>query len=226
MKKKIALLLITCTIINFFYSISTVKAYSSNRNKYIILIDMTELRLDLYSQDGTKIIKTYPVAGGKTETPSPIGTWKIVSKALDWGGGFGTRWMGLNVPWGKYGIHGTNKPLTIGGPDSQGCIRMFNNDVEDLYRRVNVGTTVVIYGGPCGLFYNSFRVIIPGYRGTDVYEIQEALKERGYYPGNIDGIYGVEMQKWVLKFRKDNKLKLTYNIDREFYDAIDFKAFE
>lgn len=226
MTKKLTLLLITCIIMNFLYSMAPVKAYSADNSKYIILVDMTELRLYLYNQEIAKIIKTYPIAGGKPETPSPIGTWKIISKSSDWGGGFGTRWMALNIPWGKYGIHGTNKPLTIGGPDSQGCIRMFNNDVEDLYKRVKVETIVIIYGGPCGLQYNAFRVIVPGYRGADVYEIQKKLKEKGYFPGNIDGIYGVEMQKWVLKFRKDNNLKLTYNIDREFYNALDIKAFE
>ncbi|TIT48544.1 MAG: L,D-transpeptidase [Mesorhizobium sp.] len=43
-----------------------------------------------------------------------------------------------------YRIHGTNQPWTIGGAVSSGCIRMRNEDVVDLYERVNVGTTVVV----------------------------------------------------------------------------------
>jgi lipoprotein-anchoring transpeptidase ErfK/SrfK len=43
-----------------------------------------------------------------------------------------------------YRIHGTNQPWTIGGSVSSGCIRMRNEDVTDLYERVNVGTTVVV----------------------------------------------------------------------------------
>ncbi|GGF76639.1 hypothetical protein GCM10007301_40660 [Azorhizobium oxalatiphilum] len=43
-----------------------------------------------------------------------------------------------------YRIHGTNEPQTIGKFVSSGCFRMLNNDVEDLYARVNVGTRVVI----------------------------------------------------------------------------------
>lgn len=43
-----------------------------------------------------------------------------------------------------YRIHGTNAPWTIGGAESSGCIRMVNEDVEDLYNRVKVGTTVVV----------------------------------------------------------------------------------
>jgi lipoprotein-anchoring transpeptidase ErfK/SrfK len=42
-----------------------------------------------------------------------------------------------------YRIHGTNQPSTIGGQVSSGCIRMVNDDVVDLYGRVNVGTKVV-----------------------------------------------------------------------------------
>ena len=43
-----------------------------------------------------------------------------------------------------YRIHGTNQPSTIGGRVSSGCIRMLNDDVVDLYNRVNVGTKVVV----------------------------------------------------------------------------------
>jgi lipoprotein-anchoring transpeptidase ErfK/SrfK len=46
-----------------------------------------------------------------------------------------------------YRIHGTNQPSTIGKFVSSGCIRMLNEDVEDLYRRVNVGTRVVVLPG-------------------------------------------------------------------------------
>jgi len=43
-----------------------------------------------------------------------------------------------------YRIHGTNDPSTIGKRVSSGCIRLVNDDVEDLYARVNVGTKVVV----------------------------------------------------------------------------------
>jgi lipoprotein-anchoring transpeptidase ErfK/SrfK len=43
-----------------------------------------------------------------------------------------------------YRIHGTNSPSTIGGRVSSGCIRLTNEDVTDLYSRVNVGTKVVV----------------------------------------------------------------------------------
>ena len=43
-----------------------------------------------------------------------------------------------------YRIHGTDAPWTIGQPVSKGCIRMFNQDVLDLYGKINVGTKVVV----------------------------------------------------------------------------------
>ena len=43
-----------------------------------------------------------------------------------------------------YRIHGTNDPSTIGGRVSSGCIRLTNEDVTDLYSRVNIGTKVVV----------------------------------------------------------------------------------
>jgi lipoprotein-anchoring transpeptidase ErfK/SrfK len=46
-----------------------------------------------------------------------------------------------------YRIHGTNQPSTIGTFVSSGCIRLVNDDVEDLYSRVNVGTRVVVWPG-------------------------------------------------------------------------------
>jgi lipoprotein-anchoring transpeptidase ErfK/SrfK len=46
-----------------------------------------------------------------------------------------------------YRIHGTNQPSTIGQTVSSGCIRLLNEDIEDLYRRVQVGTRVVVLPG-------------------------------------------------------------------------------
>jgi lipoprotein-anchoring transpeptidase ErfK/SrfK len=43
-----------------------------------------------------------------------------------------------------YRIHGTNAPHTIGQRVSSGCIRLTNEDVQDLYERVKVGTKVVV----------------------------------------------------------------------------------
>ena len=50
----------------------------------------------------------------------------------------------MSLAGGEYAIHGTNDPSSIGHFVSYGCIRMFNEDVKDLYDRVSVGTRVVV----------------------------------------------------------------------------------
>jgi lipoprotein-anchoring transpeptidase ErfK/SrfK len=50
----------------------------------------------------------------------------------------------LTLAGGEYAIHGTNRPGSVGGFVSYGCIRMLNSDILDLFDRVAVGTTVVV----------------------------------------------------------------------------------
>ncbi|KXG77385.1 L,D-transpeptidase [Thermotalea metallivorans] len=66
-----------------------------------IFIDINAKRLELIHLDDHRVIKRYPIASGKKDTPSPIGNWTIIGKAR-WGEGFGTRWLGLDVPWGTF----------------------------------------------------------------------------------------------------------------------------
>ena len=85
--------------------------------------------------------------------------------------------MGLNVPWGKFGIHGTLDPYSVGWASSHGCIRMNNDDVAELYKIVPIGTKVIIRNGPYGDFGTGFRDLKSGMYGADVMEIQKRLKE-------------------------------------------------
>lgn len=148
--------------------------------EYEILVDVEDSILYLIQDN--KIIKTYKCSGGKWLTPSPIGTWKITQKGT-WGEGFGGRWMGLNVPWGKFGIHGTLDPYSVGWASSHGCIRMNNDDVAELYSIVPVGTKVVIVNGVYGDFGTGFRDLKSGMYGSDVMQVQKKLKELGFFTG-------------------------------------------
>lgn len=184
-----------------------------------ILIEIDKKILYLIDMDTNRIVKQYVVATGKPETPTPLGTFKIVEKAA-WGGGFGSRWMGLNVPWGKYGIHGTNKPGSIGYNASEGCIRMRNKDVEELFSMVHHETSVTLLNGDYGPFRYGFRVLRPDDRGADVVEVQKRLKLKGYYEGSIDGIYGEGMKKALINFLKDNNMPITDRIDNDIYEKL------
>lgn len=200
------------------YPVKAEPEVNSNENT-AILVDLTEERLYLINKDKNIIVKKYSIASGKMETPSPIGTWKVIYMSK-WSGGFGTRWIGLNVPWGIFGIHGTNKPGSIGSEASHGCIRMLNRDIEDLYEYVKPDMIVAIYAGPYGPFEKGLVTLRPGDRGSDVLEVQRKMKEKGYYPGNIDGIYGEGMKSYVMKFKKDNNLEDSHDINYEFYKKI------
>lgn len=112
------------------------------RQQYSITINLNEKYLYLIREG--KIFKSYRVAIGKPSSPTPKGTFKIINVAVNPGGPFGVRWLGLDAPNGDYGIHGTNDPSSIGKEISNGCIRMQNRDILDLVRYVWVGTVVRI----------------------------------------------------------------------------------
>jgi lipoprotein-anchoring transpeptidase ErfK/SrfK len=50
----------------------------------------------------------------------------------------------LTLTGGEYAIHGTNRPNSVGRFTSYGCFRMYNEDIVDLYERVQVGTPVIV----------------------------------------------------------------------------------
>jgi lipoprotein-anchoring transpeptidase ErfK/SrfK len=50
----------------------------------------------------------------------------------------------MTLAGGEYAIHGTNRPNSVGGYVSYGCVRMYNQDISDLFNRVEVGTPVIV----------------------------------------------------------------------------------
>jgi lipoprotein-anchoring transpeptidase ErfK/SrfK len=122
--------------------------------KFSIAVDKSQNILTLKA-DGN-IFKTYRVSTGK-DSSTPVGNFKIITKIIDppWYPSkgkmipsgdpknvLGSRWMGITRP--SYGIHGTIDPASIGKSVTEGCVRMKNQDVEELYSIVPEGTEVVI----------------------------------------------------------------------------------
>ena len=130
-----------------------------------IVVHVDTNRLDLY--EGFEVTHTWDVATAKPGWTTPVGEWSLYQKAenptwhnpaLDsWGadlpavvpGGpgnpMGTRALYITAP-GLIRIHGTTSPDSIGRYASHGCIRMHNEQVEELYDLVPVGTKVIIMG--------------------------------------------------------------------------------
>lgn len=112
-----------------------------NTIPYKIEISTDNRWLRLYKNDVLQ--KQYPIAVGRMLHNTPIGNFIIINKAPNPGGPFGTMWMSLSKE--HYGIHGTNDPSSIGHAVSHGCIRMHNQDVEELASIIPIGTSVVIH---------------------------------------------------------------------------------
>lgn len=183
-----------------------------------IVIDLWKRELVLY--EGNHVIKQYPVAEGREQYPSPIGEWTVTYKSRNWGGGFGTRWLGLDVPWGIYGIHGTNAPHSIGSEASHGCFRMFNKHIEELFDLVLQGTKVTVEGPLPGRDEWSLKTLVRGSRGSDVLLVQNRLRAAGYYNGPSDGIFGYGLESAVKNWQKDMKWEVTAQIKLREYKEL------
>lgn len=128
----------------------------------IVTVDKRTFTLRLFV--GLRRVSSYRIAHGQPAYPTPSGQFRIRSKQVNpdwyvpnapWAGELGgsvvaggspqnplrARWMGLA---GGIGIHGTSEEGSIGSRASHGCVRMRVRDVVRLYRRVRVGTPVVI----------------------------------------------------------------------------------
>jgi lipoprotein-anchoring transpeptidase ErfK/SrfK len=120
---------------------------------FSVVVDKSQNILILKADE--EIIKTYVVSTGVNNS-TPDGTFKIVNKLTNptWfkAGAIvpsgspenvlGTRWLGFDLA--GYGIHGTTDPQSLGKQVTQGCVRMANSDVEELYVIVPEGTEVTI----------------------------------------------------------------------------------
>ena len=173
---------------------------AASARRPLIWIDLDLKRLTLYENGAEAAV--YPIASGTAQTPSPVGVFRISGRFATELSGFGTRFLGLSVPWGSYGIHGTNKPGSIGQNASHGCIRLRVKDAEALYRAVPNGVSVVLDGGPYGPMNAGYRVLREGDRGADVFQLQLRLIQRGFLFGWPDGVFGPNTGKAVAAARR------------------------
>ncbi len=89
----VGILLVLVILLSFYKPTKQTSIQTNTENpKYKILVDVEESKLYLFQDN--ELIKTYRCSGGKWSTPSPIGTWTIISKAK-WGEGFGRKLDGI-----------------------------------------------------------------------------------------------------------------------------------
>ncbi|MBD1380119.1 L,D-transpeptidase family protein [Metabacillus arenae] len=224
----------------FFFGAGMTKA--SAGGKQLIIINKAKNELAYY--EGSSLKSVFKVATGRKPSYTPEGRFKIVNKIVNRpyykkkirGGDprnpLGNRWLGINArgTWGTtYAIHGNNNPSSIGKYVSDGCIRMFDHEVEWLFSKVKVNTPVIITTSNKSFqsiaYSNGYKVngsnkqvskpavttgtmLKKGHRGSEVKELQRLLTNKGYSTKGIDGIYGSNTDKAVRKFQKDRKLKV------------------
>lgn len=129
---------------------------------YEMILNIPAKTLILFSNG--QPMKEYPVGVGKALTPTPLGEFKVVrriqnpawvnpyrqSKVIAPGetNPIGQYWLGfaLNKKSQEYGFHGTTDLNSVGKASTHGCIRMYPEDIKELFNIVKVGTPVhVIY---------------------------------------------------------------------------------
>ncbi len=139
-----------------------------------LVLNLPEYRI-YYYVDGTdgQRVTTYPASIGRQDWETPLGRTQVVAKAKNpaWyppasiraeheadgdplpnvvppgpDNPLGTRALRLGIP--GYLIHGTNKPAGVGMRVTHGCLRLFPEDIEQLYEQVRVGTPVQIVNQP------------------------------------------------------------------------------
>lgn len=196
----------------------------AQQKEKIIWVELDSMRLMLY-ENGRETLR-FPIAAGARSSPTPVGIFRINRRFITELSGFGTRFLGLNVPYGDFGIHGTNRPTSIGGHFSHGCIRMYIQDAEKLYARAPVGTRVVIDGGAYGTFTTGLRSLSPGDRGSDVLQVQLKLIAHGFLSGWPDGVYGENTKQAVIAARKHFGLPAGHQVDWNLYSCLGIIQFE
>jgi len=162
-----------------------------------IIINLAELRLYYYPYQDAKFLFTFPIGIGDEGSETPLGTFTIIQKRVNpiWyvpksiqderpdmpaqvpagpDNPLGTHALRLSI--GSYLIHGTNKPWGVGRRVSHGCIRLYPEDIPELYRLVPKGTKVIILRQPVKIGLKGGRIYLEVHRGEDVDYYQEAMK--------------------------------------------------
>ena len=143
-----------------------------------IVVNLPEHRLYYYpkpKKGEPAVVITYPISTAKMDWKTPLGVTKIVSKEENpnWyppasvlkeheergdplpkvvppgpDNPLGAHKMRLAIPGGAYLIHGTNKPAGVGMQVTHGCIRMYPENVAELFAMVSIGTQVNLIDQP------------------------------------------------------------------------------
>jgi len=134
-----------------------------------IVVNIAEMRLFVFSHDRSQIVTTFPIGIGDEGKETPVGTFTVIEKIRNpaWNVPASIRKErpdlpavvppGPDNPMGSHAlrlskptvlIHGTNRPWGIGARVSHGCIRLYQEDIAQLFEMIRRGTPVAIVNQP------------------------------------------------------------------------------
>jgi L,D-transpeptidase ErfK/SrfK len=161
-----------------------------------VVLNLAEYRLYYYptpEEGKPAVVMTYPISIGRMDWETPLGRTTIISKVKNpsWyppesiraehaadgdplprivpagpQNPLGDYAMRLGLP--GYLIHGTNRPDGVGMRVTHGCIRMFPEDIDYLFGRVNVSTAVRIINEPVKIGWNADELVIEVHETLEV----------------------------------------------------------
>ncbi|BDA75614.1 ErfK/YbiS/YcfS/YnhG family protein [Calothrix sp. PCC 7716] len=122
-------------------------------------VNLSRRRVNVYR--GGNLIKSYPIAVGRPNWETPTGNFQVLQllQKPKWinpmtgksipggtpGNPLGKYWIGFWTDGRNWvGFHGTPNPETVGTAASHGCLRMYNKDIEELFKVVSLGTPVTV----------------------------------------------------------------------------------
>lgn len=160
-----------------------------------IVINLAEMRLYLFGEREKDRVATYPVGIGDEGWDTPLGTYHVIEKIENpaWhvpasiraqkpelpavvppgpDNPLGNRALRLSI--GTVLIHGTDRPFGIGMRVSHGCIHLYPEDILELFKRVPVGTRVVIVNQPVKVALAGGRVLVEVHENGVATQAQQA----------------------------------------------------
>jgi L,D-transpeptidase ErfK/SrfK len=162
-----------------------------------IVVNLPEHRLYYYppvKKDEPQRVYTWPISIGKMDWRTPLGATRITEKQKNpsWyppasvraehaargeplpavvppgpDNPLGGYKMRLDIPGGAYLIHGTNNPIAVGMAVTHGCIRMYPEDIAELFPMVKVGTPVHLINEPVKVAFVDGELLLEAHPPVD-----------------------------------------------------------
>ena len=178
-----------------------------------VILNLAEYRLYYFpepKEGQAAIVMTYPISIGRMDWETPLGRTTVISKVRNpsWyvpqsvldehiadgdplprivppgpDNPLGKHAMRLGLP--GYLIHGTNQPAGVGMRVTHGCVRMFPEDIEYLFGKIDISTPVRIINEPVKMGWDGTHLVMEAHPILDV-TVSDDAEDSGEEQGDVD----------------------------------------